>query len=285
MNILITGSNGFIGKHICDFLESQNYTLFKIVQSQKNENRNSFELDLKNANMVEAFLEEFKVKNKVDCIIHLASALVNTRQTKDEQYDVLIDNLEITRNMVKVISELGPRKVINFSSMAVYPNIDGVYTEESKVMMSDNHECMYGLSKFCSENIFDHMLKDKKISIVHLRVAQVYGDGMRDDRVISVMKSELIKNNEITVFGNGERISNFIHIENLIDVIKYFVSYDIIGIFNVGKESLSYYDLAKRIIADFGNEYSLIKKQENGSKAKFILNTKKIELLLVNVKS
>lgn len=276
MNIIVTGANGFIGKHICSFLEKQSHKVFKIVRENKNNLENTIELDLTNKNAVLNFIEDFQKNNKIDIIINLASKLANVEQNEDEQLQVLIDNIKITKNIVSLVKELKPQKLINFSSIAVYPNIDGDFDEKSQIKMSANAECMYGLSKFCSENIFDYMLKNQDITVSHLRVSQVYGDGMRQDRILSIMKQELQEKNTITVFGEGQRESNFINVNKLTELLNYFINNNIHGIYNVGDELLSYLQLAEKIISKNGNNDSIIIKKIEGSRSKFHLNTDKL---------
>lgn len=279
MNILVTGANGFIGKHICTFLEEQDHNVYKIVRQKQEPQTNTICADLADNNSVATVIKKLN-KTNIDLIIHLASKLVNINQDESEQVQVLIDNIQITKNIVDLAKQLNPTKLINFSSMAVYPNKNGDFTEDSQIKMSDNVECLYGLSKFCSENIIDHMLKGQPLKISHLRVSQVYGEGMREDRIFSIMLKELEEKNTITVFGNGERESNFININKLFQLLNYFILNDICGIYNVGDEVLSYLDLAQKIIREKGNKDSSIIKKEEGSKAKFSLNTNKLKQLM-----
>lgn len=281
MNILITGANGFIGKHLCDFLKNS-HNVFRVVRKNENNLENTFEADLTDEKSIEELVKNLQNK-KIDIVIHLASKLASINQTEDEQVQVLLDNIAITKNMVTLIKEIKPNKLIDFSSMAVYPNIDGDFNEESQIKPSENTDCMYGLAKFCSENIFDYMLKNQDIKISHLRVSQVYGENMYQDRIMPIMVQELQEKNTITVFGNGERQSDFICVDKLINFVNYFIENDIHGIYNVGDESLSYLNLAEKIISEYGDEKSLIKKIPQGIKPKFQLDKSKLVKTINNI--
>ena len=124
-------------------------------------------------------------------------------------------------------------------------NFDGEYLESSEIRPSINNDCLYGLAKFCGENILDSLCKG--IDIAHLRVSQVAGNN-RSDRVFEVMKKELFENNKITLYGNGNRISGFIGIKTLIKKINFFLDNDIKGIYNTSEYNLSYKDLASTIL-------------------------------------
>ena len=143
-------------------------------------------------------------------------------------------------------------------------------------MPQNNPDCIYGLSKFASEVLLDYFLRNEDICIVHLRVAQVYGEGMRQDRIIPVMRKELEEKNTITVYGNGERQSCFIEIGKLLETVDYFIQNKLDGVFNVGDENNSYVDLAEIMIEQFGDEDSTILMNPQGNKEKFNLDTSKL---------
>ena len=286
MNILITGYDGFIGKHICNFLETNKHLVFKISKDVAPQNEYSFDIDLTNNQKVLEFAEYVNQENiKIDIIIHLAFVLANVKQDENKQLYSFNQNIKISENIVSLTKQLKPKKIINFSSMAVYPNIDGVFDEKSEIKTSENSDCLYGLAKFCAENIFDYFLKNEGIIISHLRIAQVYGKGMRNDRIVPVMEKELKEKNRITVFGNGKRISSFLNIDKLIEYINYFILYNFEGVYNVGHESLSFENLAKNIIKKQGNSNSQIIKVKKGIKSKFRLNSEKLTKQILKYKN
>ena len=180
-------------------------------------------------------------------------------------------------NLLLIIEKFKPSKVINFSSIAVYPNKDGEYSENSEINPSVNSEGLYGLSKFCGENILDFFNKSNSVCVTNLRISQVYGNEMRDDRIFKIMQKELEETNTITVFGKGERISNFIQIDILVEKIIYFIENTLCGTFNIGDENLSYYDIAKKIVDKHGNLKSTIKLVERGVSSKTFINCDKMQ--------
>jgi nucleoside-diphosphate-sugar epimerase len=275
-NILITGVSGFIGKHLYRHL-SRRHNVYGIA---RRENKsvpagNMIIGDIRIKGAMRACFKKFTKKNSIDIVVHLASRLASSKDMED--MSVYYDNIRIAESLVEISRIVRPEKIINFSSIAVYPNKNGTYREESEIKTSGNTECLYGLSKFSCENILDFMLRNEDIDIVHLRVSQVYGDGMRDDRIFSIMHDELKKYNRISVFGDGERVSCFISIEKLLKKVDLFIKKDVNGIFNICDEHFSYYELAQRIVMKYGNKESRIIKVSGGSRSKFYLNTKKAD--------
>ncbi len=279
MNILVTGAGGFIGRHLCNHWGARHKVVGITSKNQHVDGCGSqIVCDLANKERSLADIAE-GLGIKIDVITHLAGQLADTR-THTEQMDVFNENIKISETVAALAETLRPSKVINFSTMAVYPNVDGIYSEHSRIWCADNSDCLYGLSKFCAENMFSFILKKLNIKIVHLRLGQVYGDGMRSDRIMSVMQAELAKTKRITVFGNGERVSNFISVQKLLEIIDLFLDRDTEGIFNVGDEQISYLEIANRIIERNGNDPSCVICKEEGSKSKFYLDTTKLKSLL-----
>ena len=94
------------------------------------------------------------------------------------------------------------------------------------------------------------------------------------------MKDELRKKNSITLFGNGERISNFIRKDLLIKKVLFFIKNENYGIFNIGDKNLTYKEFAENIISECGNENSKILLTTQGLKSKVYINTGKYNRLV-----
>ncbi len=266
-----------MGHHLSEEL-AEDYNVIRLVSEFEDLGvENAIVVDLKNKERVKSYFSEYRTKHKIHTIIHLASRLASNEETED--LSVLFDNLRIIESVVEIARLMKPKKIINFSSIAVYPNEDGLYDETSEIRTSANTDCLYGLSKFCSENILDFMLRKEDVIISHLRISQVFGKDMRKDRIIPVMLDELERKNTITVFGEGERISNFIELDKVLKVTKLLVKIDRKGIFNIGGENLSYLDLANRLIEKYGNDKSKIIRKKVGSRPKFRLDTSKAKVL------
>jgi len=274
MNILITGAGGFIGIYFSDYLE-KHYKVYRIFSSSNSgSGHNSYAVDLTSRNEVIDLVEVLSHK-KIEVIIHLASKMASPSNTEDMM--TFKQNCAITENMVFLAKSIKPKVFINFSSMSVYPNVTGLFSEDSLPYPQKNPDCIYGLSKYCSEVLFDFLLRNENIQIPHLRIAQVYGDGMPEDRTIPVMLKELERKNTITVLGNGRRESNFIDISKLVETLSFFLKNELSGVYNLGDQNLSYYNLAKTIIKQHGNSESKIIKNPNGNIERFNLDNSKLD--------
>lgn len=275
MNILITGSKGFIAQHLIGKINNE-YRIIKLINGASySYNEGEIVCNLLDLSHIEKLLKE---KMNIDIIIHTASKLASSGTIN--QMSLLYDNIKMYEHLTKIIVQFSPKKILNFSSIAVYPNEDGEYFENSQIRPSLNNDCLYGLSKFCGENILDFFNKQTKI--VHLRISQVHGEGMRDDRIFTMMQNELEQKNQISVFGNGRRISNFIDIDTLTQKIFFFIEHEEMGVFNVGDKNLSYKDIASDIISKYGNNESKIVLFEQGVSSQSLINSDKLKEIEAN---
>lgn len=271
MKILITGINGFVGKALYAVLR-KNHEVYGLYNSDTELFDNCFKCDLTNYQETELIFEKLK---HIDVIIHLASQMANANNIHD--LSVLNANSAMSKNTALLGKKYLVKHIINLSSSSVYPNIDGIYNEMALPNPSLNSDCIYGLSKLNSEMIFNFFLLKSNIIVTHLRVAMIYGDGMNASRIMPVIEKEIEDTNTVTLFGNGERLLNLIHVDKLVNYISYFINKPLNTTVNVGDECISLLNLAKQIIGKKGNELTKIVLKEEGNKTQFVLDTKKLK--------
>ncbi|EAK7523551.1 NAD-dependent epimerase/dehydratase family protein, partial [Campylobacter coli] len=169
MNIFITGSNGFIGKHLKEYLQQRylHYTLY--CPSSK-------ELDLTNENAVDNFIKN----RKIDIIIHLA----NKGEYKIGFQNTVEYNLRIFLNLLKHANKV--YKFLSFGSGAEYGkhcNIINIKEEECKNYALDS----YGFYK----QIASRLIKNYN-NAIHLRLFGVYGE--YEDYRFKFISNAIVKN-------------------------------------------------------------------------------------------
>ena len=267
MRILIAGVSGFIGKNLFNFLSIE-HEVFGVSRTEVSQ-ENCDTLDFFNSNHVKKYFKN----NHFDVIINLVSKMASVVTTKD--IDLFTENLKIQTNIIKGLENYDKCIFINFSSSAVYPNIDGEFSEISLIDPSYNSDCLYGLAKFNSEILYKFLF-NKNIKLINLRVGYVYGKGMNQTRIQSIFEKELKENNTISVFGNGERIIPQIEVSELNKIVNMFISNPVEGVFNTAKENVSLITIAERIIKKKGNNESEIILLTKGNHNKFKLNLNKI---------
>jgi UDP-glucose 4-epimerase len=264
MNILVTGATGFIGKAICSYL-SKNHAITRVSSKICNLN------DMGAADV----LTELMVKNDIKTVIH-AAAKVCTSENREE-IRLFEDNVHYGFNVINACRRHGVETFINISSMAVYPLKDGLYEEDVLPEPSLNGDGLYGMAKWQIEQMADFYL-GSKCKVVHARLTQVFGPGMRDDRIFPSFIKEIEKANSVTIFGEGERISNFIHINDVVNVVDHMVKAPKPGVYNVGaKDHWTLRQWAMEFIKVYGRADTRLLVQTKGSKIKQLVGSAKLK--------
>ena len=114
--VLITGSNGLIGKNLVNDKRAKNFNFLK---------PNRERLNLEDYKRTKEYLK----RNKPDIIIHLAAHVGGIQYNIKNQKKMFLDNYEISKNLIKSAYENKINKLINISSSCVYPQDKNNYKE------------------------------------------------------------------------------------------------------------------------------------------------------------
>ncbi len=274
MKIIITGASGFIGSYVVNHLRAAHATVYPLISPRQGPVNGSITCDLSNSVSCKEVCAAL-VDAQPDVMIHLANRVCTSENRLDVK--LLTDNLAITQGAISVATALKPKVFIHASSMAVYPNCDGTYTEAALPHPAVNGDGLYGLAKFLSEEMIDFYLRSL-MTVTHVRLTQVYGSGLRPDRIFPMMVQEVRKNNTITVFGEGERITNFIHIEDVARAIDAVIKAPQAGIYNVScHDHLTLLQWAQQIALTYGNAQTSLIKESKGARIKQYIDGSRFE--------
>ncbi|MFZ4699457.1 MAG: NAD-dependent epimerase/dehydratase family protein [Candidatus Methylumidiphilus sp.] len=274
MNILVTGAGGFIGSALVNSL-GKVHEVYGVVRFCNSAEVNIFELDLTNNEAVRGFLECEHFGLEFDVILHLASVMANLHNADD--IGILGKNATILRNSILLANHFKVKHFINFSSSSVYPNVDGVFDEMSNVDPSPNSDCIYGLSKWNSEVLLNLFSRSSSMKVTHLRCGMVFGENMNQSRIYPIIRNELLSSSQATLFGGGERVINYIFIEDLIRYVEVFVTRTITGVYNIITISETLLDFARRVAAREGIIDPKINLVSKGNAYKFVLDNRKLK--------
>lgn len=271
MKILITGSTGYIGEVIKRELSYKN----KIYEITRHKSKQSLEKSIFYTtldNLHNNYKDDLKIlkKQKIECVIHLANEVNKSNLSNNEK--IFNTNLNITHSMIKIIKYLKPKIFLNFSSTSVYPYVKGYFDELANVNPSKNNDFFYALSKINSEFLFNNLLSDLNLRIIHLRVAQVISENMPKNRIYPLFKQQLIKKNIIDIYGSGKRKVPIIFFADLIKYINKIINSNFSGIINVGTKNISIESLAKMAIKKIGKKNSKIHFKKGNVKSDINFN-------------
>lgn len=202
MNIFITGSSGFIGSHLKEYL-SRNYESCRLFTPF------STELDL----VDELAVDNYILSNKIDIIIHLANK--GGDRTTVNMKNVTEYNLRIFFNIAK--HEKNVKKIISFGSGAEYgkhkPIIDAKEEDYLKSQPLDE----YGFYKSITSKYIE-----KSQKIVQLRIFGAYGEyeNYRYKFISNAIVKNLLK---LPMVINKNVYFDYIYIDDLVKMIDWAI--------------------------------------------------------------
>ena len=197
MNILITGSNSFIGKSIL-----LNHNLIKKTRA---------ELNISDFGQ----LAEFFSENQIDIVIHTGNN-GGKRNKKDSGND-FHENVLMLENLLFFKSKF--KKLVLFTSGAEYNRANDINNARENDYQSVPSD-FYGLSKYLSSH---RALNDP--NIVSLRLFNCFGYHEDEFRFIKSSMKNYINKKEIQIIQN--RYFDFFGINDLNAIINFVISNDI----------------------------------------------------------
>lgn len=212
MNILLTGSKGFIGSSLARRLyKIKNITLFT------DENAGDLS-DLKN-------WENFK---RVDLVIHLASK-TNSLESNNKIKYYLENNLLSAINGLEYCKKNNSKFI--FISSYIYSKTAKLPVDENSKIEPSNP---YSLSKKLIEDVCLFYKKNHKIKIIILRPSNVYGPDFNSKSFIMLLTKNMINQKDIEI-RNLNIKRDYIYIDDLNEAIYKSINYEGRNvIFNVG---------------------------------------------------
>lgn len=202
MNIFITGSNGFVGSHLKEYL-NKNYSKYNLFTPS------SKDLDLSN----ELAVDDYILSNKIDIIIHLA----NRGGGRDiiDMKNVTEYNLRIFFNIVK--HEKNVKKIISFGSGAEYgkekPIVNAKEEDYLRALPFDE----YGFYKSITSRFIE-----KSQKIVQLRIFGAYGE--YENYRFKFITNAIVKNLlQLPIVINKNVFFDYIYIDDLVKMIDWAI--------------------------------------------------------------
>lgn len=213
-NIIITGESGFIGKNLVKSLVGKTkYNLTVISRSVKS--------PIKNISTFYSELSELRensiIFDNVDFVVHLASEV--KYNNGDNIYE---NNINGTKYLLRSIGKRNKKnikKIIFASSIgAIDRDKKDQCNKPLSIFSKPNPSSYYGYSKLVGEKLIKRFTSKNII----LRICWCYGKYMTPDTHMKFLFNATKKNKIYSFFNFPARIS-LIHIDDLLEIIKYFL--------------------------------------------------------------
>lgn len=245
--MLITGGTGFIGSNLCNLFKDK-YE----VTSFSDEKRLSplFDRSIKNIlDTTSNYNKLYKRVGESDIVIHCAG-ITGIDNVLKQPYHTLTSNIQGVINVLDAIFGNDISHCIIFSSGESLGTNTKIREGFAQYPLYDDRWC-YGISKLVAEylSISRYKTAPQYCPITVVRPFNIYGPGQVGGGAIKIFVIQALKNETITVHGDGYQVRSWCYIEDFCNAIKLIIDNtdkSIGKIYNIGndKNELSILGLA-----------------------------------------
>ena len=263
--ILVTGGAGFLGSHLCKRLLDQGAEVL-CVDNYYTGNKNNV-LTLLDNPKFELMRHDvtFPLYVEVDEIYNLACPASPIHYQHDP-VQTTKTSVHGAINMLGLAKRVGA-KILQASTSEVYGDPDVHPQPEEywgKVNPIGIRSC-YDEGKRCAETLFFDYYRQHQLQIKVMRIFNTYGPNMHPDdgRVVSNFIVQALKNEDITIYGDGSQTRSFCYVDDLIDgMVKLMgTPADITGPINIGNPNeFTILELAEKIMQLTQSDSKIIMK-------------------------
>lgn len=213
MRILVTGSEGFLGKILTNKLLLQGHEIIPY--------------DISLGKDILDFKQLYEDMSNCDVCIHLAA--IADLYIAEANPELTLDiNVKATEKLIQFANELDVRILFSSTVCAYGNNGEDISTESSQLAPTE----VYAKSKVEAEKMFYNDLEKHCI----LRLATFYGPNMRESLAVSVFINSILSGKEIRIHGNGLQTRCYTHVEDICSGIITVLNSKANGIFNISTE-------------------------------------------------
>ena len=232
--VLVMGGNGFIGNNIVEHLAKNGYEVeIYDIAGKDNGYKNHIGNVLTDDNL-EKLISDF------DNIIYLITS-VSPKKSMDFPEKSYTQDIPMLLRVLDCCIKTGYGKKVIFSSSGgtVYgEGLNKILKEDEVIEEPINH---YANCKLACEKILLLYNKLYKMNNIILRISNPYGRGQNPSSgvgAITTFTDKILKCEEITLFGNGDTIRDYIDVYYVADAFLKAIEYknenNITPVFNVG---------------------------------------------------
>ena len=234
MRVLITGGAGFIGRHITEYFQNRaEVRVLDNLRSGLKSNLSGLKCQLIAGSILDRDLVREAIKG-VDYVFHLA-ALVSVPESVQKPNEYAEINAGGTAIVLEEAARARAKKLIFSSSAAIYGDNPTVPKLES---MPAQPKSPYATSKYECELHCRSFTDERRLATVSLRYFNVFGpyQNPRSQYAAAVPAfiQKAIRNEPITIFGDGRQTRDFIHVKDVVAANAFFaLESQATGVFNV----------------------------------------------------
>ena len=262
--ILVTGGAGFIGTNLCKRLISENNRVLCLDNFFTGKKSNVDGMQSDNFEIIEHdIINPLHIDEKIDEIYNLASP-ASPPHYQRKPIETIKTNVYGIINLLELANE-HDAKILQSSTSEVYGEPYEHPQKESywgNVNPNGIRSC-YDEGKRCAESACLSFYREYGTKIKVIRIFNTYGPYMdpTDGRVVTNFIIQSLKNQDITVYGEGNQTRCFCYVDDMVDgLIKMMeTNDDFTGPVNLGNPyEFTILDVAEKIIEKTNSDSKII---------------------------
>jgi len=259
VRVLVSGGAGFLGSHLCEHLLKEGHDVLCVDNFYTGTKRNiAHLLDHPYFELLRHDIT-FPLYVEVDEIYNLACPASPIHYQNDPVQTTKV-NVHGSINMLGLAKRL-KAKILQASTSEVYGD-PSIHPQPENYWGNVNcigpRSC-YDEGKRCAETLFFDYHRQHGIKIKVARIFNTYGPNMHPDdgRVISNFILQALRNEPITIYGDGSQTRSFCYVDDMVDGLIRLMNSpdDFTGPVNLGNpDEISILELAEKIIQMTGSK-------------------------------
>ena len=253
MNIVITGGSGFVGSYLCEKLINDGHKIIVIdnLLTGSTENINDL-LDNKNFSFIEQDVQDhIEIEDKVDYVLHFASA-ASPKAYTEHPVNTLKAGSVGTINTLGLAKKHSAEYLLASTSEVYGDPLISPQNEEYWGNVNPNGErSMYDEAKRFAEAAVATYSRSYGLKTKIVRIFNTYGPRMQlnDGRVVTNFIVQALRNENITIYGDGTQTRSFSYVEDTVAGIISLMNSTEYDVFNIGNPNeMTVGKLAEKII-------------------------------------
>jgi UDP-glucuronate decarboxylase len=263
--ILVTGGSGFIGSHLCERLLKEGNEVICLDNFFTGSKLNIIHLlsnpyfELVRHDVTMPYFAEVDEIYNLACPASPVHYQYNSIKTIKTSVMGAINMLGLAKRTKSKILQASTSEV--YGDPEIHPQTEEYWGHVNPIGI---RSC-YDEGKRCAESLFINYYYQNKVKIKICRIFNTYGPKMlpNDGRVVSNFVVQALKNEPITVFGDGLQTRSFQFVDDLIEGLLRMMNSedDFVGPVNIGNpKEFTILELADKVIKLTGSKSKIVYK-------------------------
>ncbi|MDE6631315.1 MAG: SDR family oxidoreductase [Bacteroidales bacterium] len=261
--VLVTGGSGFIGSHLCERLLKEGNDVICLDNFFTGQKQNVAHLigspyfELVRHDVIQPYYAEVDEIYNLACPASPVHYQYNPIKTVKTSVMGAINMLGLAKRIKAKILQASTSEV--YGDPKVHPQQEAYWGNVNPIGL---RSC-YDEGKRCAETLFMDYHRQNGVKIKIVRIFNTYGPRMfmNDGRVVSNFVVQALKNEDITIYGDGSQTRSFQYVDDLVEGMMRLMDTpdDFTGPVNIGNPGeFTIKELAEKVIALTGSRSKLV---------------------------